>query len=89
MEKVEILKLIKMVYDRINNNECTQDELNTVSKYLTESVDPLLTRTQIPEVFGVSQQTADNAVSQRFNPKKKVRNTVMMYYSDLKKVFKK
>lgn len=86
MEKRLILAALKLLYERVDKNECTGDELDTLGKGIADAVNPLMTRKQLAKHLGKSQSTIDNAISQKLPNKFKIRNIVLYPLNEIKKI---
>lgn len=87
MEKGLILAALKLLYERVEKNECTGAEMEMLSRGLTDAVNPLMTRKQLARHFDKTEEEIDIAINRKLSRKDKIRNIVMYPLDKINKLF--
>lgn len=87
MEKRIILDFLDLLKKRVENNECTGEELEQCKRIAMNAINPKLTREESIEHFKISKGEFDDKINKRLPKNKRIRNIVMYPYIELMKIF--
>lgn len=88
MEKGMILAMLKLLYTRVENNECTGAEMKLLSDGLTEAANPLMTRKELAKYTEKSEGAIDKVIYRKLNRKFKITHVVLYPLKEILKLIK-
>lgn len=88
-KKKSLSSLLRILADRIDNNECNYNEIQDLEEMVCTSINPLITRDAATKLFGVNKTVLDNAVSRKLTSSERIRNVVLYPFNSIKRVLNK